>query len=44
MERPIINTGKFGVLAEFPAHTDGEPQLFRYIDREIASDDYWEVE
>ena len=38
------DTGKFGVLAEFPAGADGKPQMFRYIGRENLAVGYWEGE
>jgi hypothetical protein len=37
MARLIINTGKFGVLAEFPADADGKPQLAHFIGHENTS-------
>lgn len=36
------DSGKFGVLAEFPAGPDGKPQMFRFIGRESLGIDYWE--
>ncbi len=41
-EYPV--TGKFGVLAEFPAGADGKPSYFRYVGRETVAADYWEGE
>lgn len=38
------DTGKFGVLAEFPGDADGKPRMFRFIGRENLSGDYWEGE
>ena len=39
------DSGKFGVLAEFPPDADGRPQTLRFIGRTQASlDDYWEGE
>ena len=39
------DSGKFGVLAEFPPDADGRPQTLRFIGRSQASlDDYWEGE
>lgn len=38
------DTGKFGVLAEFPGGADGNPRMFRFIGRESLSGDYWEGE
>jgi len=38
------DTGKFGVLAEFPGGTDGKPQMFRFIGRESLAVGYWEGE
>jgi uncharacterized cupin superfamily protein len=37
------DSGKFGILAEFPV-ADGPPQYFRYVGREIHSVDYWDGE
>ncbi len=41
-EYPV--TGKFGVMAEFPAGADGKPAVFRYVGRESIASDYWEGE
>lgn len=41
-EYPV--TGKFGVMAEFPAGADGKPSFFRYVGRESIASDYWEGE
>ena len=41
-EYPV--SGKFGVLAEFPAGADGKPGSFRYVGRETVAADYWEGE
>lgn len=41
-EYPV--SGKFGVLAEFPADADGKPSFFRYVGRETIASDYWEGE
>lgn len=41
-EYPV--TGKFAVMAEFPAGTDGKPSYFRYVGREKVAADYWEGE
>lgn len=38
------NTGKFGILAEFPAGPDGKPTMFRYVGREDLGVDYWDGE
>ncbi|MBI3902705.1 MAG: hypothetical protein HY306_07165 [Nitrosomonadales bacterium] len=38
------DTGKFGVLAEFPAGTDGKPRGIRFVGRENQGVDYWEGE
>ena len=39
------DSGKFGVLAEFPPGADGRPQMLRFIGRTQATlDDYWEGE
>jgi uncharacterized cupin superfamily protein len=38
------DTGKFGILAEFPAGADGKPRGFRYVGRENLAADYWEGE
>jgi uncharacterized cupin superfamily protein len=39
------DSGKFGVLAEFPPGADGKPQMLRFIGRTQASaEDYWEGE
>jgi uncharacterized cupin superfamily protein len=38
------DSGKFGVLAEYPAGPDGKPQVFRFIGREEQSINYWEGE
>jgi uncharacterized cupin superfamily protein len=38
------DSGKFGVLAEFPASADGQPQHFRFVGRESQNVDYWESE
>lgn len=38
------DSGKFGVLAEFPAALDGKPQVFRFVGRESAGVGYWDGE
>ncbi|MBI3480304.1 MAG: cupin domain-containing protein [Nitrosomonadales bacterium] len=38
------DTGKFGVLAEFPAGADGKPRGFRFVGHAEQSADYWEGE
>ena len=38
------DSGKFGILAEFPASTDGKPQRFMFVGREGESLNYWEGE
>lgn len=38
------DTGKFGVLAEFPAGPNEPPQVFRFVGRESNAVDYWEGE
>lgn len=38
------DSGKFGVLAEFAAGTDGKPQMFRFVGRSDLNVDYWDGE
>jgi uncharacterized cupin superfamily protein len=38
------DSGKFGVLAEFPAGADGKPRRFLFVGRETGSLNYWEGE
>ena len=38
------DSGKFGVLAEFPSDAGGKPQTFRFVGRESLKVDYWEGE
>lgn len=38
------DSGKFGILAEYPPAADGTPQGFRFIGRESLNVDYWEGE
>lgn len=38
------DSGKFGVLAEYPADQDGKPQMFRFIGREHQNVNYWDGE
>ena len=38
------DSGKFGVLAEYPAGADGTPRGFRFIGRAEQSTNYWEGE
>ena len=38
------DSGKFGVLAEYPAGADGKPQAFRFVGRLNLGIDYWEGE
>ena len=38
------DSGKFGVMAEFPAATGGQPQRFIFVGREGDSHEYWEGE
>jgi len=38
------DSGKFGVLAEFPPGTDGTPRTFRYVGRAGDQVDYWDGE
>lgn len=38
------DTGKFGVLAELPADSDGKPKRFTFVGRESDSLNYWEGE
>jgi uncharacterized cupin superfamily protein len=38
------DSGKFGVLAEYPPGPDGKPQIFRFVGRESSAVDYWEGE
>lgn len=37
-------SGKFGVMAEIPAGSDGKPGAFRFVGRAEQSGDYWEGE
>ena len=43
-EYPDSGTGKFGILADFGADTEGKPQGFRYIGKTGDNGDYWEGE
>jgi uncharacterized cupin superfamily protein len=38
------DSGKFGVLAEWPTEGGGKPQSFRFVGRAAQSVDYWEGE
>jgi len=38
------DSGKFGVLAELPAGSDGKPRRFVFVGRESGSLSYWEGE
>jgi hypothetical protein len=38
------DTGKFGLLAEYPSVDGGKPETFRYVGRPDGSIDYWEGE
>lgn len=39
------DSGKYGVLAEFPGGEDGKPQVLRFINRgQATQDDYWDGE
>lgn len=38
------DSGKFGVLADYPPGPDGEPRGFRFVGRVGESLDYWEGE
>lgn len=38
------DSGKFGVLAEYPSGTDGQPRGFRFVGRESLAIDYWDGE
>jgi uncharacterized cupin superfamily protein len=38
------DSGKFGILAEYPPGPDGKPQGFRFVGRESLNVDYWEGE
>ena len=38
------DTGKFGVLAEYPPGPDGKPQHFSFLGKPNLSLDYWEGE
>ena len=38
------DSGKFGILAEFPADAGGKPQMFRFVGKESQNVDYWEGE
>ena len=40
----IVNTGRFGLLADFPAGADGKPKRMMFVGREGESLDYWEGE
>ncbi len=37
-------SGKFGVMAETQAGSDGKPGIFRFVGRESLAADYWEGE
>lgn len=38
------DSGKFGILAEYPPGPDGQPRGFRFVGREGLNLDYWEGE
>jgi uncharacterized cupin superfamily protein len=38
------DSGKFGVLAAYPAAPGGKPQMFRFVGRESLNLGYWEGE
>lgn len=38
------DSGKFGILAEFPSDSGDAPQTFRFVGRESQSIGYWEGE
>jgi uncharacterized cupin superfamily protein len=38
------DSGKFGVLAEFPSSASGNPQMFRFVGRNQQGVDYWDGE
>lgn len=38
------DSGKFGVLAEYPPGPDGQLRMFRFVGRENLNIDYWEGE
>lgn len=38
------DSGKFGILAEYPPAADGKPRGFRFVGRESQNVDYWEGE
>jgi uncharacterized cupin superfamily protein len=38
------DSGKFGVLAEFPSGADGKPRTFRFVGREGNAVPYWDGE
>ena len=38
------DTGKFGVLAEYPAKDGAKPEQFRFVGRPSGGVDYWEGE
>jgi uncharacterized cupin superfamily protein len=38
------DSGKFGILAEFPEGPDGQRRVFRFVGRENLNVDYWDGE
>lgn len=38
------DSGKFGIMAEYPPDAEGKPQRFVFVGREADSRDYWEGE
>lgn len=38
------DSGKFGVLAEYPAGPEGKPRMFRFVGREDLAVNYWDGE
>jgi len=38
------DSGKFGVVAEYPPGADGKPQVFRYVGKPEIASGYWEGE
>lgn len=38
------DSGKFGIMAEYPPGADGKPQGFRFVGRTGLQADYWDGE
>jgi len=38
------DSGKFGVFAQFPPDSGGNPQFFRFVGREMLNVNYWDGE